>query len=131
MAKIGRDFWGAKYGQSRGISGRCYLLVTKNLTSGVTENGMTYPKSGYKSLTLSQIRANIEEMYVTAKSVNHQSEFWIVPYIENSRLLNGYTPFEIFSQFVVDIEVPKNIVFHNSWKKYFQRDGSLNKKFWD
>ena len=116
LALTARDYWGAEYGKARGLSGRCYLLVTKNLKKGFyeEETGITYHRYGRFSLTKDQIRANIADMYKVARE--NPDKWFIIPYIRDKSNLNGYTSLELINLFIRDIDVPRNIVFHNSWK---------------
>lgn len=116
LAKVANLYWGAEYYKGRGLSGRTYLLPTKNLKRGFYEesSGITYHKTGFRSLSPEQIKANIVEMYSVAKSM--PESLFVVPYKRNDRNLNGYTSQFMFDLFTRDIDVPVNIVFHSSWK---------------
>ncbi|MCY9861281.1 hypothetical protein OTK49_01970 [Vibrio coralliirubri] len=118
LAETALYHWGAEYGKARGLCGRCYLLVTKNLKKGFyeEETGITYNRYGRFSVSKEQIKANIMEMYEVAKE--HPDKSFVIPYIKDKSNLNGYTSLEIINLFVVNMDVPENIVFHNSWKDY-------------
>src|SRR5690349_17069169 len=63
-AKAALEF-GARFSNGRGLMGNSYALVTKNLNAGFTEKatGITYHKDGYCSVSESQIKENIDELY--------------------------------------------------------------------
>lgn len=114
--------FGAKFGTGRGLMGKSYGLVTKNLNAGFTEKstGITYHKEGYCSVSKEQIRTNIDELYEYAKQnpsknflITFQYETW--PNGSPKKSLNGYTSEEMFQMFVRP-DIPSNIVFHNSYK---------------
>ncbi|WP_210498933.1 A1S_2505 family phage non-structural protein [Vibrio crassostreae] len=119
LAKTARDYWGAKYGQARGFSGKCWLLPTKNLTKDhyEKETGIIYRRYGRRSLTKEQIRSNVVDLYNAARENPDKS--FIVAYKRTAKNLNGYSAEEIFRIFTWQIDVPKNIVFHESWKGYY------------
>ena len=96
---------------------RSYALVTKNLTGCYTEEctGIFYQFYGKRSVPLEQIRDNIQELYEVARN-NEELNFKVV-YQSDSNNLNGYSSNDIFEQFVVDIEIPKNIYFNESFKE--------------
>lgn len=60
--------FGAKYGKGRGIQGQTYAIPTKNLTPNFYEKDkdILYKKHGNKSLTIEQIKENIDELYQVA-----------------------------------------------------------------
>lgn len=49
-AKEALDYWGAKYGQARGLQGNSYAIVTKSL------------KLGKRSVTLKSIESQVERL---------------------------------------------------------------------
>ncbi len=49
-AKEALDYWGAKYGQAKGLQGNSYAIITKNL------------KIGKRSVTLNSIEKQIETL---------------------------------------------------------------------
>lgn len=114
--------FGAKFGNGRGLMGKSYGLVTKNLNAGFTEKstGITYNKDGYCSVSEEQIRTNIDELYECAKQnpnknflITFQYETW--PNGSPKKSLNGYTSEEMFQMFVRP-NIPSNIVFHDSYQ---------------
>ena len=116
VALLAREACGAIYGQGRGLQGNAYALPTKNLKAGYIEpaTGICYPKAGAQSISLDQIRENIIELYGLARSRSELTFF--VCYTASGSNLNGYSPNQIFEQFVRDIDVPSNLRFHNSFR---------------
>jgi hypothetical protein len=114
--------FGAKYGIGRGLQGNTYALPTKNLKKGFYEvsTGITYDKEGAKSISLEQIKSNVEELYECA--LDNPSKKFIVVYQASSSNLNGYSPNEIIDQFTLDIFVPSNIYFHSSFKSKLTKE---------
>ncbi|SHH46540.1 A1S_2505 family phage non-structural protein [Ferrimonas marina] len=122
MAKIARDHWGAVYGQSRGPSGRSYLVMCKNLTPGFTDaEGRHYPKAGYRSVSKEEIVEQLVEFYDYART--HPELYFIVPYREQ-RNLNGYSLDEILRMFADAGPIPDNIVFHRATRPILKRLGA-------
>jgi len=115
-AKAAMSF-GAKYGQGRGLQGNAYALITKNLDKGYFEpsTGIVYEKTGMKSVSPEQIKANIAELYECAEN-NPDKKFFIAYKVDNKNL-NGYTSEEMWSFFTEGQKVPENIRFHESFKK--------------
>ena len=120
--------FGAKWGVGRGLCGNTYALVTKNLKSNFKEKstGITYVKSGFRSLTPGQIVHNILDLYQFALQ-HPQLNFLITfQYLVNDKgaplvSLNGYSSKEMFSFFNPrNVVIPDNIVFHDSYKKYLE-----------
>lgn len=122
-----RDF-GAIYGVGRGIQGKSYGLITKNLKKNYHEKdtGITYHKQGIKSISPEQIMVNIRELYDYALLPENKDNHFIIAYTLNGRNLNGYSAREmaIFfkkasikeystSQLVYDI--PSNIIFEDKF----------------
>lgn len=109
-AKVAKDYYGAILGKGRGLMGRSYGLVTKNLSKGFfeKETGITYDLAGERSVSKTQILLNIIELYLYA-SANTQLEF-MVAYTPAPNL-NGYTPIEMAELFL-SVPVPNNIVLN-------------------
>ena len=122
---------GAKHGVGRGFNGsNAYALVTKSLNAGFLEKstGILYDKEGYCSVSPEQIRANIDELYETAKKPEHLDKKFLVTYQYEAwpngtpkKSLNGYTSQEMLEMFVKDKDVPPNIVFHESYKPHLEK----------
>lgn len=118
-AKAAMSF-GAKYGNGRGLTGQSYAIVTKNLTAGYVSNGVTYHKAGPRSVSESDIRAEIDALYDFARK-NPDKKFLITyKYLTTisgapKASLNGYNSEEMLQMFVRP-DIPANIVFHESYK---------------
>lgn len=123
LANTAHLFWGAEYYVGRGLSGQSYLLITKNLTKNYFEEatGITYTRYGRRSLTKQQLLDNIEELFEVARNMPTKS--FILAYKRGDSNLNGYSSEELIELFTskAKSETPKNIIFHESWKTYFQR----------
>ena len=121
---------GAPYGKGRGlISEYTYALVTKNLKSNYREpsTGIVYTTEGYKSVSPSQIRANIDELYEVARQPEHKDKKFLITYQISywpngspKKSLNGYEAHEFLEMFVRD-DIPSNIVFHDSYKAHLEK----------
>jgi hypothetical protein len=116
--------YGAKFGIGRGLAGKTYALVTKNLNAGFVEKstGITYKVAGDCSVSKEQISQNIDELYEVAKA-NPELNFLITFQYETfsdgtpKRSLNGYTSEEMFEMFTKNKQIPANIIFHDSYKE--------------
>lgn len=120
-AKAAMKF-GAKYGVGRGLQGQTYALVTKNLTAGFLEpsTGIWYDKQGYRSVSWEMIQKNILELYECA--VDNEDKLFIITYQNKGKNLNGYSPTDMFDLFMSVEPQPKNIIFHKSFKDYWERN---------
>lgn len=122
---------GAKHGVGRGFNGsNAYALVTKSLNAGFLEKatGIVYDKAGYCSVSPEQIRANIDELYETAKKPEHLDKRFLISYQYETwpngtpkKSLNGYTSQEMLEMFIKDKDVPPNIIFHESYKLHIEK----------
>lgn len=121
-----------KPGIARGLSpnNKTYALITKSLEAGYTEpeTGITYHKEGFQSVSPEQIRANVDELYETAKKPEHLDKKFLVTYQYEAwpngtpkKSLNGYTSQEMLEMFAKDKEVPPNIIFHESYKPHLEK----------
>lgn len=130
-AKVAVGF-GARYGVGRGLSGSTYALVTKNLDGkeGFVEKatGIVYEKGGFGSVSPTQIKENIKEMYEFAKLPENKDKRFLVTYKYETwpngspkKSLNGYTSQELLEMFVKDQKIPSNIIFHDSYKKHIEK----------
>lgn len=117
-AKYAVDFFGAIYGQGRGLQGRSYGLITKNLNKNYYEKStnITYRETGYKSVKKSLIYENIKEL-VNFAIKNEHLKFYVA-YKNEYNSLNGYKPKEIIELFLLQKKLPDNIIFHDSFKDY-------------
>ena len=115
-ALVARQFGAKPYGGGRGIVGQTYGLITKNLKAGFheKETGITYHKTGYRSVSKEQICKNIMELYAMA-ALRPELKF-LLAYKNDGRNLNGYSPDEIWGMFSHNGSIPDNIVFHDSYK---------------
>ena len=129
-----RKFGAKPYGGGRGIVGNTYGLVTKNLDKDFyeKETGITYHKTGERSVSPEQIRTNIAELYECARE-NPEKKFFIAYKVDNKNL-NGYTSEEMWSFFTENQKVPENIRFHESFKKLAYKNQNTQKEefefFW-
>jgi hypothetical protein len=91
---------GAVYGQAKGIQGRAYGIVTKNLTKYI-----------HPSVSVEDIVKQIEELYAFARE-NSDKEF-VVAYSGSGNNLNGYSPEQMAGMFVSS-PIPDNLVFEET-----------------
>lgn len=134
-AKTAVDNFGAIFGQSRGLMGNSYGIVTKNLSAGFVEKstGVKYDREGWRSVSEEQIRQNIADLYQDALKypdknflISYQYDTW--PNGSPKKSLNGYTSKEMLEMFVVNQDIPDNIVFHDSYKVHLEKILSKNNK---
>lgn len=113
-AKMALKF-GAKYSQGRGLQGQAYALVTKNLRAGYYEkaSGLTYARSGEKSVSKRRLIKNIQELYDLAKQMPKHK--FLVAYSGRGTNLNGYTSAEMAEMFRAAGRIPRNIVFEEKF----------------
>jgi hypothetical protein len=104
-AKIARDNFGAVQGQSRGLQGQSYAIVTKKF----------YDVE--KSSTPQEIIQEIKGLYEFAKQ-NPTKEFLISDYSESN--LNGYTGKEMAQMFNLAGNIPSNIIFNENFQKLIE-----------
>jgi ribA/ribD-fused uncharacterized protein len=136
-AKTARKY-GAIVSMGRGLQGQTYALVTKNLKEdeGFKEEstGIIYYKSGYKSVSLSQISENIKELYECALK-NPDKNFLVAYKLDkhpNGKLkssLNGYNGVDMMNVFLNHTCVPPNMVFHDSFKEFLVQYSTRENKF--
>jgi hypothetical protein len=109
-AKVATDHYGAILGRGRGIMGKSYGLVTKNLSRGFVESetGIKYNSAGERSVSKTNILLNIIELYLYAVS-KPELEFMIA--YTPAPNLNGYSPIEMAELFL-SVPVPNNIVLN-------------------
>jgi predicted NAD-dependent protein-ADP-ribosyltransferase YbiA (DUF1768 family) len=121
-----------KPGIARGLSpnNKTFALITKSLEAGYTEpeTGITYHKEGFQSVSPEQIRANVDELYETAKKPEHLDKKFLVTYQYEAwpngtpkKSLNGYTSQEMLEMFAKDKEIPPNIIFHETYKPHLEK----------
>lgn len=119
--------FGAVRFNGRGLQGRSYALVTKNLKAGFKEKktGIVYEKEGYLSVSDEQIIENIKELYICAESMpDHR---FLIPYkVERwpnggiKKSLNGHGAIKMLDLFFAAGTIPINITFHNSLKPFWR-----------
>lgn len=128
--------FGAKFGKGRGLIEQTYALVTKNLHAGFKEKdtGIIYDKEGYCSVSKEQISNNIQELYNCAQN-NPNKKFLITFQYESfpngnpKKSLNGYNSQEMLEMFIMNKEIPNNIVFHESYKQYLENINTTQNKY--
>jgi len=111
-ALVAKQRFGAIYGQFKGLQGRSYAIVTKDLT-----------KSQHPSIKLISIIYQIYELYKFAEE-HPELDFYII-YSGNGQNLNGYSNEKLawaFSDrgtilFRRGENVPNNIVFEEEFNK--------------
>lgn len=112
-AKIALDKFGAKYGQSSGLQGRSYALVTKNLQV-----------RHHPSISREDIVFHIRLLYNYSYK-NPDKDFYIA-YSSTGTNLNGYTPEEMASMFITASQkagyIPENIIFEEGFCKIIESD---------
>ena len=108
-AWIAKEYFGAIYGQPKGIQGRSYAIVTKDLT-----------KTVHPSIPPSEIVEQIERLYIFAER-NPELEFWVA-YSGTGTNLNGYTPEQMAFLFAIsnDMNIPENMVFEEEFAKLME-----------
>lgn len=114
--------FGLQYGKGRGLMGKTYGLVTKNLKAGFVEHlpdgsSITYPNEGPMSLSLDQLKYNIKELIVLMETMPDTN--FLLPYRLPSNNLNGFNTEDIVDLFI-ELGVPNNIVYHASLMDYLR-----------
>lgn len=102
-ALIAKIYFGAKYGQARGLQGKSYAIVTKDLT-----------KSKHPSVPTKDIKNEIKELYQYA--IEHPELEFYVAYSGSGRLLSGFTPKEMANLYSCT-NIPNNIIFEEEFSK--------------
>jgi hypothetical protein len=106
-ALLAKNKFGAIYGQSNGLQGQSYAVITKDLT-----------KTVHPSISKEYIIEQIKELYDFA-TLNKEHEF-VVAYRGTSYNLNAYTPqqmADMFSKF----DIPENMVFEEEFAKLIEK----------
>lgn len=106
-AKIAIDYFGAIYGQARGLQGQSYAICTKDLT-----------KRFHPSVKADDIKSEIFNLYNFAL-LNPHMTFYVV-YSGRKTNLNGYSPQEMaqmFSSWNHVGGIPSNFVFEEEFSK--------------
>lgn len=102
-ALLGMKIGGAIYGRAKGQQGRCYGIITKDLT-----------KRNHPSVSKEYIIEQIGEFYEFVKKYTHVD--FLIPYSGVGVNLCGYSPKELADMFSV-FEIPDNIVFELEFSK--------------
>lgn len=105
-AQYARLNFGAIYGQAKGLQGKSYAIITKDLT-----------KRNHPSISKDYIVEQIKELYDLANKLS-DIDFY-VPYTDNSINLNAYSSQEMAEMFNQK-PIPTNIVFEESFAKLIQ-----------
>lgn len=103
-AKIAHQFFGAIWGQSEGLQGNSYAIITKDLSVSKDKQ--------LRSRTPEQIKEQIKKLYEFAK--NNPNKEFLIPYNAHSKNLNGYSPEEMANMFSA-FKIPENIIFESSF----------------
>jgi len=123
-AKLAMEKFGAVRGVGRGLTGRSYALVTKNLTKGFRERstGKTYALSGKKSVSKRDIKQNIRDLYRFARK--ERSKEFLIAYTAGGLNLNGYTSLEMAKMFgEASVSIPENIIFQDKFLENVEKSG--------
>lgn len=102
-ALIAKTKFGAKYGQSEGLQGRSYAIITKDLT-----------KKSHPSRTKEQIEEQIKKLYEFAN--NNVGLDFLIAYSGTGKNLNAYSSIEMAEMFRCDT-IPHNIIFEEDFSK--------------
>ena len=108
-ALTAKKYFGAKYGQARGLMGKSYGIVTKDLT-----------KSKHPSVSTRDIKYEIALLYEFAKQ-NPELEFYVA-YSGKGKLLSGFTPEQMAHLWFKAGEIPNNIVFEEEFFKLLRKE---------
>ncbi len=106
-ALTAKEKFGAIYGQSQGLQGQSYAMITKDLT-----------KTTHPSRTKKQVETQIAKLYDFADR-NKDKEF-LIAYSGEGKNLNAYTPQEMADMFSA-FDIPSNIVFEESFAKLLNK----------
>jgi hypothetical protein len=99
--------FGAKYGQSKGLQGQSYAIMTKDLN-----------KEFHPSIDKDVIEAQIRVLYMFAE--NHPNKEFYVAYSGTGTNLNGYTPQQMARMFAVR-KPPENMVFEIGFAQMLEK----------
>jgi len=106
-ALTAKQKFGAIYGQSEGLQGQSYGIITKDLT-----------KTTHPSRTKKQVETQIAKLYDFADK-NKDKEF-LIAYSGEGKNLNAYTPQEMANMFSA-FSIPSNVVFEESFAKLLNK----------
>ena len=108
-AKIALDYFGAQYGNPKGLQGNSYGIVTKDLT-----------KKEHPSISKYYICKQISELYEFASKNNDY--LFLIPYKYDNNNLNGYSSDDMIEMFN-SFPIPKNIIFEESFYRKIYKIG--------
>lgn len=108
-AKIAVKKFGAIYGQSEGIQGKSYAIITKDLT---VDDRKT------PSRTKEQIKQQIRKLYKYATQ-NPDKEF-LVAYTGTGQNLNHYSNEDMAEMFACEL-IPNNVIFEEEFYKLIEQ----------
>jgi len=101
IAKLALSDFHAIYGQAKGMQGRSYAIITKDLT-----------KSEHPSISVQYIIEQIKNLYLFA--IERPEWNFYVPYSGTGENLNSYTPQQLAAMFA-QYPIPDNIVFEETF----------------
>jgi len=104
-AKTARDKYGAFRGVSRGPTGRCYAICTKDLT-----------KQSHPSIEQADIIAQISALYDYARE-KPRLEFFVAYRAIYLAMLSGYWAHEFAIMFSEAGTIPPNIIFERNFRR--------------
>ena len=110
-ALCAKQSFGAIYGQSQGLQGQSYAIVTKDLTKNV-----------HPSISNSYIIKQIKDLYLFA--IEHSELEFVIAYSGTRPNLNGYSNQEMADMFS-EIEIPKNIIFEYEFSKLLRKNSGI------
>lgn len=102
-ALIAKKQHGAIYGQPKGLQGKSYAIITKDLT-----------KKYHPSISIDFIINQIHKLYLFAV-VNKELDFYIA-YSAYGSNLNSYSPAQMAEMFSRTY-IPKNIIFEENFSR--------------
>lgn len=111
LALIAKESYGAAYGQSMGLQGQSYAIITKDLTRSIQP-----------SISKDFIIGQIKQLYIFAK-IMPKLEF-IVPYTLDGKNLNNYTGGDMIEMFKIagidnnKLNIPDNIIFEEEFNNF-------------
>ena|ERR1035437_2722166 len=105
-ALIAKTKFGAIYGQARGLQGKCFAIVTKDLTKKI-----------HPSVDRDEIIDEIGNLYELA-SKNTDKEY-LVAYNGVGINLSGYSNHDMANMFC-SFSIPPNVIFEESFLELFE-----------
>ena len=107
-ALIAKKNFNAIYGQSKGLQGKSFAIVTKDLT-----------KLNHPSIDKIEIKVQISNLYYYA--ILHPELDFYIAYSGNGNNLNGYSNEELSKMFNY-VKIPENIVFEEEFSKLIKNE---------